>query len=231
MHDPFQDGAPATNPAARPTFAQLPVPHQYVIAIGALGMAVSGVYQLTFWIAPAFGTFSGGNVLVGLLSEVSIGATLVALALAAVMCPERSALALTRLRIAILGVVIASILIDLAVQHLASGQVAHASRYLAGWLPGFMVILLGRVVAVRTGEKALRLWFDFAVIAKLAGVAWSLVMGLLVRRGQEFSPIPEPLIMVLAVVLSAPGAIAGILLARRVVIEIKTPKQPIYPPA
>jgi hypothetical protein len=35
----------------------------------------------------------------------------------------------------------------------------------------------------------------------------------------------------LAVVLSAPGAIAGILLARRVVIEIKTPKQPIYPPA
>lgn len=231
MHDPFQDGAPAAKPAARPTFAQLPVPHQYVIAIGALGMAVSGVYQLTFWIAPALGAFSGGDVLVGLLGEVSIGATLVALALAAVMCPERSALALTRLRIAILAVVIASILIDLAVQHLASGQVAHASSYLAEWLPSFMVILLGRVVAVRTGEKALRLWFDFAVIAKLAGVAWSLVMGLLVRRGQEFSPIPEPLIMVLAVVLSAPGAIAGILLARRVVIEIKTPTQPIYPPA
>ena len=231
MHDPFQDGAPAAKPAARPTFAQLPVPHQYVIAIGALGMAVSGVYQLTFWIAPAFGAFSGGDVLVGLLSEVSIGATLVALALAAVMCPERSALALTRLRIGILAVVIASILIDLAVQHLASGQVAHASSYLTEWLPSFMVILLGRVVAVRTGDKALRLWFDFAVIAKLAGVAWSLVMGLLVRRGQEFSPIPEPLIMVLAVVLSAPGAIAGIVLARRVVIEIKTPKQPIYPPA
>lgn len=230
MHDPFQDGAPAAKPAARPTFAQLPVPHQYVIAIGALGMAVSGVYQLTFWIAPAFGAFPGGDVLVGLLSEVSIGATLVALALAAVMCPERSALALTRLRIGILAVVIASILIDLAVQHLAGGQVAHASSYLAEWLPSFMVILLGRVVAVSTGDKALRLWFDFAVIAKLAGVAWSLVMGFLVR-GQEFSPIPEPLIMVLAVVLSAPGAIAGILLARRVVIEIKTPKQPIYPPA
>lgn len=230
MHDPFQDGAPAANPAARPTFAQLPVPHQYVIAIGALGMAVSGVYQLTFWIVPALGAFSGGDVLVGLLGQVSIGATLVALALAAVMCPERSALALTRLRIGILAVVIAIILIDLAVQRLAPGQAARASSYLAGWLPGFVVILLGRVVAVRTGDKALRLWFDFAVIAKLAGVAWSLVMGFLVR-GQEFPPIPEPLIMVLAVVLSAPGALAGILLARRVVIEIKTPKQPLYPPA